>query len=157
MRKAIVFVILLLASALAYAKESPKIETGKIEGFTEVRPGTYRIGEDLQAMAEWFPPEQYNAPKFFKEVVTKKYEEKKKELRDVVLKVDRLDEKINVEGVNGCGFSLVGEMKEGLVVVEYYWLRVGGETVKVMIMGNSKTYEANKDKIREFLRSLKVK
>jgi hypothetical protein len=157
MRKVVMAGILVFACAFAYARESPKIEAAKIEGFTEVRPGMYRIGEDLQAMAEWYPPEQYNAPRFFKEVVTKKYEEKKKELRDTVLKVDRLEEKSTIEGVKGCRFSLVGEGKEGQVMMEYHWLQVGNEAAKVMIMGNPKTYEANKDKVHAFLKSLKVK
>jgi hypothetical protein len=157
MKKTVMAVILVLACVVVYAKESPKIDAVKIEGLTEVRPGMYRIGEDLQAMAEWYPPEQYNAPKFFTEVVRKKYEEKKKELRDAALTVDRLEEKSTIEGVKGCGFSLVGEVKERQTMIEYHWLQVGQEAAKVMIMGNAKTYQANKDKVHEFLRSLKVK
>lgn len=149
-----------LIALLCTAVQSESIEVGQITGVVKKDKNVYSIGGDLEIMVQPYQTRMYKRPGFYDEIVAKKLVEKRRELRNVKATVTQetvFKEKIT-EGVKGYGFSLLGKAEDGqLLAMDYYWIGVGGSSVKVMVMGSGKTYQKNVKMLHEFIRSIRIK
>ena len=136
-----------------------RIKVAAIEGIAKKGDQEYSIGGDLGIMVQPYPTRMYRSPRFFKEIVLRKFEEKKRELRNVkaaLTKESLLEDQI-LKGIRGHGFSLQGRTEAGQeLVIDYYWTEVGDSVVKIMVMGNAKTYRGSANLLSKFLKGIKV-
>jgi hypothetical protein len=150
-------VFVLVTSLTAYGQ---KIEVGVPAGVKKAGDTQLSIGGDLNILLQLYPRQQYKSVRFYQSVVKAEFEEKQKELQNIKypVKTQKLMQDHITEGLKGHGFILVGESDKGeKAAICGYYLEKGENIVRVTIMGNGLTYEANTNKIIEVLKAIDVK
>jgi hypothetical protein len=150
----------LLGLAATGTGSAQKINVDAPAGIKKLGDTRFAITDDLNIMLQLYPRQQYANAQFFRNVVTAEFEEKQKELQNIKFPVrtkELLKDKV-ANSLKGQGFVLLGENDTGkrLAICGYY-LEKGDQIVRVTIMGNGATYEANTDKIAALLKAISVK
>jgi hypothetical protein len=150
----------LLGLAATGAGYAQKIDVDVPAGITKLGDTRFAIADDLNIMLQLYPRQQYEKPQFFQKIVTAEFEEKQKELQNVKFPVrtQKLIKEQVTDGLKGHGFVLVGENDKGeKAAICGYYLERGDHIVRVTIMGNGVTYEANTNTITALLKTIRVK